>query len=129
MSLKIKKIALIGLSISFLLGNTSIAFAELKFETDRAHCAGYADAMLSTYKNRHYNMMSQYYGEAFEQDGSISQNPEQLQSLYDTAYDSINKKARIRDNLDPLCEDDYVAFIDGMRKQFEEAKLKEEQSN
>lgn len=126
MLLKLKKIALVPIAVSLLLGDASVAFAELKFETDRAHCAGYADAMLSTYRNRHYNLMSQYYGKAFEEDGAISSNPDQLQALYDTAYDSINTKARIRENLDDLCENDYVAYIQELKKKSDEAKLKAE---
>lgn len=120
--LTIKNKQLLIILAYVLIGGSSIVHAELPSDTDRAHCAGYADSMANLYKSRHYKLMSEYFGLSFERDGSQSQDPHILQSLYDEAYQAIDKKGRISENYDAVCEDDFVAFFKELKQKAEAGK-------
>ncbi|MFC0179376.1 hypothetical protein [Thorsellia kenyensis] len=87
------------------------SFALLNSDLERAHCSGYADAMLNTYHTNHYKLMSFLYGTMFEQDGEKSEDPSLLQKTYDEAFEKIDEKGRLSDNFDNKCEDEYLAYM------------------
>lgn len=117
---KITQVKVIRITAGFLLSiglMQSPANAELDDILDRAHCAGYADAMSNTYKNRNFAMMAEYFGIQFEQDGGTVSDPSELQSEYDKAYNKVDTKERMKVNYDDMCEADFAEFIKKLNAQ------------